>query len=194
MGNLISKTGICDEDDFPDLTQTAFTEIAVEDVIIIPNHKPKIEQILEVIAQPEIIRKELIRTPKGTEPEGPIESAGGEILTGWKLVIEGKINQKVEYVGKTTTNTQPMHAVHGNSFFSTFIVIPQAAIDNGITKNDVDEINIDICIEDIFVNQIDDCKIFKNIIVIINATSNLFAPSAQAAMTEEELCNSKNYK
>lgn len=126
---------------------TSFKQLSVDETVKIPPQKPDAEQIIQVLVDIDIINTRVIRTIKGT-------SVGGQNLTGYKLVIEGKLNQKVEYVADLCD--QSVHAAHFRVPFSTFIVLPE----------DFDEdstIEVEPFIEDIYYKLVDKRTVFKNV-------------------------------
>lgn len=150
VSNLIEYSGIADN--LP-VNPTAFKQFSVQETMCLPAAKPDIEQIIKVMAEVVITSTRVIKTPKATSLEG-------QILTGYKLIVEGEVRQKVEYVADEPT--QSVHAAHFNMPFSTFIILPEDF-----------EIGTPLVvtgyIEDIFAQQIDKRCIFKNITVLVTA-------------------------
>lgn len=154
--NLIEYVGIVSPAQLPTLTNPdAFKEFVVEEKLTIPEAKPDIEQIVRVMAEATITSLKVIKTPAAT-------SIGGQVLTGWKVIVEGFINQKVEYVADEPT--QSVHAAHFKVPFSTFIVLPP---DPTFTKDMV--VNVIPYIEDIYAKQLDKRHIFKNVTLLLHA-------------------------
>ncbi|WP_053956596.1 DUF3794 domain-containing protein [Inediibacterium massiliense] len=131
----------------------AFKEFIIEEEFEIPEMKPDIEQIVKVSAKIEIIDKTVIQTPVSMSLEG-------QKLTGWKLVVEGEVHQKIEYVADEPT--QKVHAVHKVMPFSTFIVLSR-------NHKQEDAVMVVPYIEDIFVMQRGKRNIFKNITILLDA-------------------------
>jgi hypothetical protein len=155
--NLIEYVGISSPCQLPDLNPAcaAFKEFTVEENLTIPVAKPDIEQIVRVMAEATITSTKVIKTPIGCSVEG-------QILTGWKVIVEGVINQKIEYVADEPT--QSVHAAHFKVPFSTFIVLPP---DPCFTKDKV--VNVIPYIEDIFIKQMDKRHMFKNVTLLLHA-------------------------
>ena len=130
---------------------TIFKQFNIEETVCLPNKKPDIEQILKVIASAEITSKRPIKTPVATSLEG-------QSLTGWKLIVEGRVNQKVQYVADLPD--QPSHAAHFNVPFSTFIVLPEDFVIGT-------PVTVTPFIEDIYVEKLDNRCIFKNITILL---------------------------
>jgi len=147
---LIEYSGVADT--LP-TTPIAFKQISVQENFEIPCAKPDIEQIIRVVAEVKITSTKIIQTPVATSLEG-------QVLSGWKLIVEGEVCQKIEYVADEPT--QSVHAAHVCIPFSSFIVLPGGWIPGTpvIVKG---------YIEDIFAKQVGKRKIFKNITILLNA-------------------------
>lgn len=148
--DLIEVSGISDE--LP-VNPIHFKQLSVQEVMSIPTVKPDVEQIVCVFAEIIIKYSNVIRTPRGTSVEG-------QKLTGYKLVVEGVIAQKVEYVADEPT--QSVHAAHFNMPFSTFIVLPATFVPGT-------PVEITGYIEDIFVKLLNKREIFKNVTILLDA-------------------------
>jgi hypothetical protein len=149
--NLIEIAGIADQ--LP-IDPTAFKQFTVQEMLKLPIAKPDIEQIVKVVAQVVITSTKVIRTPKGTSLEG-------QILTGFKLIIEGEVRQKIEYVADEVT--QSVHAAHYDVPFSTFIVLPNTFVVGT-------PVTVMAYIEDIFIEMINKREMFKNVTILLDAT------------------------
>ena len=148
--NLIEYSGLADS--LPE-NPKAFKQFSVQETLCLPDAKPDIEQIVKVVAQVVITSTKVIRTPVGVSLEG-------QILTGYKLIVEGEIVQKIEYVADEPT--QSVHAAHFTVPFSTFIVLPS-------TFHIGTPIVVTGYIEDIFADLIDKRCIFKNVTILLDA-------------------------
>lgn len=149
---LIDYSGIAIKSDFP-INPTSFKQFTVQEDLEIPSAKPDIEQIVRVIAQVVITNTRVIVTPVSTSYEG-------QILTGRKLIVEGELVQKIEYVADEPA--QSVHAAHFTVPFSTYIVL-----DSSYTDGDI--VTVVPYIEDIYVQQIDKRKLFKNVALFLHA-------------------------
>lgn len=149
--NLIEIAGLADK--LPE-HPTAFKQFTVQEMLKLPIAKPDIEQIVKVVAQVVITSTKVIRTPKGTSLEG-------QILTGFKLIIEGEVRQKIEYVADEVT--QSVHAAHYDVPFSTFIVLPNTFVVGT-------PVTVMAYIEDIFIEMINKREMFKNVTILLDAT------------------------
>lgn len=159
LSDSIEIVGLCD--DFPDNDQGAFTQIKVPEVVIIPEQKPDIEQIIQILVDARITNLKIIETPEGVSEEG-------QILTGEKLAIEGKIDQKIIYVADVEGGSQPVHSAEFDAPFSTFIVVPRCYV-GLIGAGDEELINLQTCIESVFIEGISPREIIKSSLLFINA-------------------------
>jgi hypothetical protein len=125
------------------ISSTKIIETPVQGNLVIPSVKPDMEEIVRVIAEVVIITTKVIRTPINLTG-----SSEGQILPGWKLVVEGELTQKIEYVADEPT--QSVHAAHFNVPFRTYIVLPENFCEPSA-------VNVVGYIEDIYIQQIDKC-------------------------------------
>lgn len=147
---LIEISGISD---IKPINPTMFKQLSVQENLEIPSAKPDIEQIVSVNVGIKIKNTYVINTPVGFSREG-------QNLTGHKLVVEGLLIQKVEYVADEPT--QSVHAAHFEVPFSTYIVLPLGFVPG--TKLDVTGY-----IEDIYVQLLCKRTIFKNVTILLDA-------------------------
>lgn len=148
--NLIQYVGITNY--LPE-NSTVFKQLSVEKKFCIPEAKPDIEQIIKAISELKIKSTKVIKTPRGTSMEG-------QLFTGLKMVVEGVITQKIQYVADEPV--QSVHAAHTDILFSSFIVLPvNFVLGTPITINGY--------IEDIFVQKMDERCIFNNISILLTA-------------------------
>lgn len=150
LDNLTLVYGISEV--YPDGAK-AFKQLQLQDIMVIPEQKPDVEQIISVSAKIEITKNYIIDTATG-------QSCEGQLLTGKKLVVEGKLHQKVEYVAELAE--QPVHAAHFTLNFSTYIVL-------GTDISCYNKFDVVPYIEDIYVKQLNKRKIFKNVLILLNA-------------------------
>lgn len=93
-----------------------FKEELISEVLTIPSQKPNMERILKILISPEIVDFKVVETEVGYSNEG-------QNLTGYKLVVELNIKQKITYVADE--KTQSVHAAHYENMKSIFIVLPK---------------------------------------------------------------------
>lgn len=148
--NLVQYVGISDY--IPE-SSTVFKQLNVEKNFCLPEAKPDIEQIIKALSELEIKSTKVIRTPKGTSLEG-------QLLTGWKVVVEGVVRQKIQYVANEAE--QSVHAAHTEIPFSTYIVLPSNFVRGTV-------VTVHGYIEDVFVQQMDERCIFINVTILLNA-------------------------
>lgn len=147
---LVEISGLADN--LP-LNPLHFKQLSVQETLTIPAEKPDAEQIVTVSAEVVITGTTVIRTPVGTSQEG-------QILTGYKLVVEGKVCQQIEYVADEPT--QSVHAAHFVIPFSTYIVLPADFVPGT-------PVTVTGYIEDIFVELLCKRTIFKNVTILLDA-------------------------
>lgn len=162
--DFVEVSGECNADQLPVLEEDSnWQEISVPETLEIPAAKPDISNLLEVIIGAEVISYRIINTPRAATQQGIALDAvnfEGEISTGKKLIVEGVIKQKVIYVGKR--RSQSLHAAHFAYPFSTYIIIP------AVTPLDA-EFQIDVFVEDLYIQSFSPRKIFKNVTLFLNA-------------------------
>ncbi|MCM8709595.1 hypothetical protein M2651_00990 [Clostridium sp. SYSU_GA19001] len=140
-----------------------FTEISIPEIIKIPSQKPNIEQLVEVLVEPEIMSMRLVDTPC-------LKSYEGEMLSGKKLILELKLKEKIVYVADEVS--QPVHAAHYEEVMrSVFIIVPKYIDNFSIdTLLKAGKVRVSPYIEDIYAEQKDNRTIFKNITLFIDVT------------------------
>lgn len=150
LENLILIYGISEE--FPDHSK-AFKQIQLQDIMSIPLQKPDILQVISISVKVVIDSTNIISTTSG-------KSCEGQIIASKKLVIEGKIQQKLEYIADL--EVQPIHAAHFCLPFSSFIVLGE---DIECHK----QFEVTGYIEDVYIKQLDKRSVFKNVLLLLNA-------------------------
>ncbi|WP_053956599.1 DUF3794 domain-containing protein [Inediibacterium massiliense] len=133
---------------------SSFKQFNIQECFEIPTQKPDIEQIVRVSVDVDIKSTKVIKTAKGKSMEG-------QNLTGWKLIVEGELKQKIQYVADEPT--QSVHGAHFSVWFSEFIILPKDFCEDKI-------LNVVPYIEDIYAAQLDKRKITKNITILLDAT------------------------
>jgi hypothetical protein len=150
INNLTEMHGIADL--FPACPR-AFKQFQIPEILCIPPEKPDIEQITNIYVSIEIKKTTVVETARGTSFEG-------QILTGRKLIAEGFLHQKIEYIADDRNHS--VHAAHFTAPFSTFIILEEYANCNS-------EYKVTGYIEDIYVKQSGKRMLFKNVMVLLNA-------------------------
>jgi len=137
-----------------------FTEVAIPEVVMIPEAKPDMEQLISVMVDSKVVSVRVIDTPTGT-------SAEGQHLSSKKLSIELELQQKVKYVADEPT--QSVHAAHFTKLVSSIFIVVDPTV-NGIPVEQLitqGRYVVTSYIEDIYGEQIDKRTVFKNITVLI---------------------------
>lgn len=140
-----------------------FKQMAIHEVVTIPEQKPDMEQLVSVSVEAEILAPKIIETPC-------IKSYEGQLLSGRKLILEVKLKQKITYVADEPT--QSVHAAHfEKTARSVFVVVPKehdgVPIERLLRQN---KLIITPYIEDIYAEQVGKREIFKNITILIDVT------------------------
>ena len=130
-----------------------FKQLNLDFIFCIPDQKPDIEQIVKVWVKPCIIHQEIIKTPTGISLEG-------QNITGKKLMVNGDIELKIEYVA--CTPTQNIHTAHTKFPFCSYVVLP-----NDFNSNNL--VSPSVVIEDVLSEQTDLRCIYNNITLMIIA-------------------------
>ena len=151
--NLIEHDGIDDYmQQFSNETEP-IKEFNVQETLDLPTAKPNIEQIIKVKSELIITSTKVIKTPAAV-------SLDEQILTGWKVIVEGELKQKVQYVADEIT--QPVHGAHFNVPISTYIVLPPSFEETSC-------VSVEGYIEDIYVEMLNKRQIFKNTTILLVA-------------------------
>jgi hypothetical protein len=94
-----------------------FQEVNIIENIEIPCNKPDIETISSLLVSPKVSSARLINTPIALSYEG-------QNLSGYKLIVDLKIDEKLKYVAALCH--QPIHGVHYSDINkSVFVVVPE---------------------------------------------------------------------
>ena len=133
-----------------------FTQVNKEYILKIPLCNPDIDEITKVWVKVCEDDVELIKTPCG-------KSVEGQILTGNKLLVCGRINLKIQYI--SCSSQQSIHTAIEEIPFCGTIVLPK-----GFNKYAYKKVTI--CVEDIFSQKLDSRNIYNNITMIFIADIN----------------------
>ncbi|MEG2354357.1 MAG: DUF3794 domain-containing protein, partial [Clostridium sp.] len=98
----------------------------------------------------EVLKFHMIKTPV-------IRSNEGQILTGYKLIVHGVINEVIEYTADEAE--QSVHSAHYSIPFTTFIVLPENYSSGNVEVHPV--------VEDIYFKQVDSRTVFANATILI---------------------------
>ena len=130
-----------------------FKQISVDEYLRIPSQKPDMEAINNIEATVEIVNSYVIKTPKNYSNEA-------QNLTGYKLIVNGILDQIVEYTALVPEQT--VHSAHYRVPFSTFIILPDGF-------KECDRIDVEGIVEDIYFKEENCREFFKNVTVLIVA-------------------------
>ena len=155
FGPLLSGS-ITSNETLTDVGLRIFKQFSVDENLTIPKQKPDVEDILDVMAEVEITATTIIKTPVVTSFEG-------QRLTGWKLIVEGKLIQKIVYIADVPR--QSVHAAHYEVPFSTFLVLPE-------DFNECQKIRVVGYVEDVYSKLLDPRTIFKNVTLRVEEILN----------------------
>lgn len=117
--------------------------------------KPEIGEIIDKNADIEIINVKKINTIKNV-------SCQGQILTGCKVIVNGKINLNIQYIDQCTKK------VYSASFvipFMSYIVIPDCC--SSISINDITG-----TIYDIYIDKVNGYTVYHNMLVELEYTTD----------------------
>lgn len=109
--NLDYKLG----ENFPKYVEY-FKEDIINEILTIPNTKPKIKKILKNLVDIVIDEKKIIETQKMFSNEG-------QILTGYKIMTKLRIKEKLTYI--TDEDVQNMCVIHYQTVKTIFITVPK---------------------------------------------------------------------
>lgn len=130
-----------------------FAQIVVDKELCIPDDKPNIEEVLKVYVESEIINSRIVKTPKGTSLEGVK-------LTGYKLMLEGKVKIRVQYIADI--REQSVHSVQFAIPFIAGIVLPE-----NFTLMSI--VTTTAFVEDIFVQKLNSRRMYENVSLLLIA-------------------------
>lgn len=162
MANVIHNgvTGVGISDQMPTTVQY-FQEVNIIDTLVIPKEKPNMEKLTSIIISPRVTATNLISTPVALSYEG-------QNLSGYKLIVELSLEEKVRYVADVPN--QSIHAAHFNEIMkSVFVVVPEMY--NGervcdlIRKN---RFSVTPYVEDIYAVMKDCRNIYKCVTLLVD--------------------------
>ncbi|MGO5075973.1 DUF3794 domain-containing protein [Clostridium sporogenes] len=132
---------------------TNFKQLSKNKIFKIPIKKPNIEEIINIIVDAKIGDTKVIKGIKG-------KSIEGQILTGYKLIVEGTLSENIEYT--SCWKKQSIHSVHFKMPFSSYIILPEY-------YKEGDFIKVEAEIEDVSFRVINNRTVFNNIIFLLIA-------------------------
>lgn len=132
---------------------TSFTQVNKEDELFLKSQKADIEEIVKIYSNIKIKNTCVVKTPKGTSLEGVR-------LTGHKLLVDGEIYHKIQYVAANCN--QSVHTCHFVSPFISFIILPKDFCTSSY-------VTATAFIEDIYAYQLNCRSIYTNTTILLNA-------------------------
>ncbi|MGO5075977.1 DUF3794 domain-containing protein, partial [Clostridium sporogenes] len=153
LGNNVIEETVESNSSIINVGPTSYKQLSREEYVKIPCQKPDAEEILNTLVDIEITDTKVIKTPM-------ITSIEGGNLTGFKLIVEGVLNQKVEYIA--CDEKQSVHAAHYRVPFSTFIILPENYVEGT-------NVEVEAIVEDIYSKLVDKRTVFKNITFMVLA-------------------------
>ena len=127
-----------------------FKSVNVNGEIELSSDDPNVLEVSNLIINPSILNYYPIQTIKN-------RSYDNQILTGKKMIIEGVIEEKIEYV--VDGEFSALYFIEKSTPFSTFIVMPE--------DNDYDNIIFECKVEDVHFKETNSRRIFRDINFVI---------------------------
>jgi Tol biopolymer transport system component len=135
------------------VNSTTFKQFQVQHILEVPPEKLDIKKIIRVTVSGEVLSTRIIETPQAVSNEG-------QRLTGYKMMVEGKLIQKIEYIADNIEES--FHELKFIKPFSNYIMLEENTCYE-------ESLNVEVHIEDVYVRELDARKIFNNVILLLNA-------------------------
>ncbi len=129
----------------------SFKQILLDKYIEIEDCMDGIEDVNDGTASVSIDNCYVIKTSKGTSEEG-------QILSGYKLIIHGKLQMNIEYTA--CTEDQQVHAAYFEVDFGSFIILPPDYVFGS-------NVEVTGLIEDLRFDKVDDRHLFVNAVILL---------------------------
>lgn len=177
--DLIDVVGLCIPGNTTEVIREYpyWKQMHVSESLQIPEQKPDVEQINSVDVSVNIMRAQVIKTPRSYDdtatPPVAQPNLEGRLLSGRKLIIEGQLCQKIVYTA--LEDSQPLHSAHFYVPFSAFIVVPATITftdpDGATTTVDSFDVSFDVnaCVEDVTACVLDPRNILKQVTLMLYA-------------------------
>ena len=114
---------------------SSFKQTGLSKLITLPMAKPNIEEIDDVVVEINVDNSYVVETMRSDSNEG-------QMLSGYKLVIHGKLKMSIEYTALLPT--QPMHSAHCEVPFSSFLILPPDYIKGSYVEVSTELENMDV--------------------------------------------------
>lgn len=141
-----------------DVAISSFKQINIDAYLNILDKEPDISEINDIKGTIDIEKYNVIKTPVA-------KSSEGKKLSGYKLLVHGKINHIVEYISCETI--QSIHSSYYSIPFSTYIVLPK-------DFKQGNKICVEGIVEDIYFDIIDKRCFFKSTTMMLIAKISSF--------------------
>lgn len=151
-GRKVSELKIQDTKNV-DIALSNFRQIDKDEYLKIPNEKPDIGEIDGVSASIEVVSTHIIKTPI-------VSSIEGQILTGYKLLINGYISETIEYTSED--DSQVMYSINYEMPFSDYIILP---VDFNINSR----VEVEGKVENIYYKKLNKREFFNNATLLLVA-------------------------
>ena len=138
------------------VTISSFKQQALSKSITLPLAKPDIEEIDDVVVEVLVDDSYVVETMVS-------ESHEGQNLSGFKLIIHGRLKMSIEYTALLPT--QPMHSAHCEVPFSSFLILPPDYVQGSYVEVSTE-------LENMEVDLIDCRSAMVNVIFLIIAKIN----------------------
>lgn len=129
-----------------------YKEFSIDTDIVLSKDKNDIEQIISIKLNVYIENTNIRETAR-------ITSLEGQIITGKMLIVNGVINQDVEYINGF--QTQSIHGIQCNIPFSTYVVLP-------LNFDENKDIIVKGYVEDVYIKKLDNRTFYENIVLLID--------------------------
>lgn len=141
-----------------------FKEELVCELLPIPEEKPEMERVLDVMVWPEVKRIDVVKTEKGQSNEG-------QQLGGVKLIVEILLKEKLMYVANRCD--QPVHAVHYDTLKSIFVILPEEIDGRKVCELiRLNKIQVIPYIEKVYARMLDDRNVHKCVLLLADVKIN----------------------
>lgn len=160
LRNLISVTGITQENKLPKKIKGDLLQHSDIEYIFIPSSRPKVKELTHIAIQMEITNQRIIKAPTGTI-----------------VVVDGIKKLRISYVplGHSRKNIQLEHSIP----YNTFIEIPESTESLG---------NVDIYVVDAYFQLVEGRKIYSHTLYMLNVEyvqSTKATKQAEAEMEQD---------
>lgn len=137
-----------------------FREELIDEIIVIPEDRANIENVLSISVYPDIESISLVSTERGLSNEG-------QMLSGIKLVVEVNLKRKITYI--VDDMGKSVQAIPNNIIKNICVILPEYIN----SKNTCDlvragRININPYIEHVHFRKLDKRRIFNCIMILVD--------------------------